>query len=688
MRRYNDAGARTNDFTYSYQTNKNKLTNVSGHVSTYTYNTIGQMTGEDKVEGNDQYVEYDVTGKVRKVFSDAQKQNLKVEFLYDDRGFRLAKKNLETNKTTWYIRDASGNILSVYEEDSQGLMQTELPLYGSGKLGTYYPQQDGASAYEITDHLGNVRALVRDNVTEYTATMEDNGQEALSNPRVQEMQYFQNLFKTERADIYMNHSLPVVGVEESPDKSAYLFWQSGVADMDAEDRSVGPGIMLKVNAGDKIDMESWVRYEKRASYSRDLDILLLAQFLGNSFATTAGFEGATQATNTFQNALQLAGFAGDDDNDTRPFAYLNYILFNNDMTLTDAGWQRIPEDAGFDAGQESLPGMHRQVSFETPVKVNESGYIYVWVSNESENTKVWFDDLKVTHAGSFITQATDYGVWGDVLREQKTGESVYRFGYQGQYAEKDEETGWNHFELREYDPIVGRWTTIDPAGQYWSPYVGMGNNAIGTIDPDGGEGGPAISKRPAEFKYDRALMSLYGINLTEVTISPPAPSSWSKFWDFIGWNQFSFNSVGIMFWGSGDFATNEMGQRDPSGKKIYHVDYDDLSYLSLGKDFKIPGGSRYDPNQRKNVNPPPGQQVFENFGELDKTAGAIYDQVDYMNKMRKRRAELIQHVRDSMSRAPYYRLGVLKSFLGDSTGIFLQGPNNSYKEYHFKNLKP
>jgi len=65
-----------------------------------------------------------------------------------------------------------------------------------------------------------------------------------------------------------------------------------------------------------------------------------------------------------------------------------------------------------------------------------------------------------------VTQATDYGVWGDEIRTQNTDESEYRYSYQGQYAEKDEETGWNHFELREYDPIIGRWLVPDPMGQH------------------------------------------------------------------------------------------------------------------------------------------------------------------------------------------------------------------------------
>jgi RHS repeat-associated protein len=107
------------------------------------------------------------------------------------------------------------------------------------------------------------------------------------------------------------------------------------------------------------------------------------------------------------------------------------------------------------------------------------------VSNGSENTKVWFDDFSVAHTSNFVTQATDYEMWGNVLREQKTDESIYRYSYQGQYSEKDKETEWTHFELREFDPIIGRWTATDPAGQYWSPYIGMGNNPISSVDPDG-----------------------------------------------------------------------------------------------------------------------------------------------------------------------------------------------------------
>ncbi|UOY08636.1 hypothetical protein L0P88_08795 [Muricauda sp. SCSIO 64092] len=62
----------------------------------------------------------------------------------------------------------------------------------------------------------------------------------------------------------------------------------------------------------------------------------------------------------------------------------------------------------------------------------------------------------------------------------------YRYGYQGQYAETDPETGKPAFELRLYDPRINRWLTTDPYNQYSSPYIGMGNDWPNGVDPDGG----------------------------------------------------------------------------------------------------------------------------------------------------------------------------------------------------------
>ena len=69
---------------------------------------------------------------------------------------------------------------------------------------------------------------------------------------------------------------------------------------------------------------------------------------------------------------------------------------------------------------------------------------------------------------------------------QLIGGEPYRYGYQGEFAETDPETGKPAFELRLYDPRINRWLTPDPYGQHFSPYLGMGNNPISNVDPDGG----------------------------------------------------------------------------------------------------------------------------------------------------------------------------------------------------------
>ncbi len=64
------------------------------------------------------------------------------------------------------------------------------------------------------------------------------------------------------------------------------------------------------------------------------------------------------------------------------------------------------------------------------------------------------------------------------------GSEQYRYAFQGQ--EKDPETGKEAFQLRLWDGRIGRWLTTDPYSEFHSPYMGMGNNPISVIDPDGG----------------------------------------------------------------------------------------------------------------------------------------------------------------------------------------------------------
>jgi RHS repeat-associated protein len=72
------------------------------------------------------------------------------------------------------------------------------------------------------------------------------------------------------------------------------------------------------------------------------------------------------------------------------------------------------------------------------------------------------------------------------MGDAREGQLANPYQYQGDYSEFDDETGWNDFALRSYDPQTGRFINADPYDQFASPYVGMGNDPVNNIDPSGG----------------------------------------------------------------------------------------------------------------------------------------------------------------------------------------------------------
>ena len=86
-----------------------------------------------------------------------------------------------------------------------------------------------------------------------------------------------------------------------------------------------------------------------------------------------------------------------------------------------------------------------------------------------------------------VLTTTDYYPFGSIVHQaQLPGINKPRYGYQGEFAEDEtEETGWNSFELRQYDSKIGRVLSVDTAGEFPSPYLWVGNNPINSTDPSG-----------------------------------------------------------------------------------------------------------------------------------------------------------------------------------------------------------
>jgi RHS repeat-associated protein len=88
-----------------------------------------------------------------------------------------------------------------------------------------------------------------------------------------------------------------------------------------------------------------------------------------------------------------------------------------------------------------------------------------------------------------LLQTFDYYPFG--LRVKGGVDITYpnEFMYQGKELDNENGLNWYDFHARMYDPILGRWHTPDPAQQYVSPYMAMGNDPVNRVDPNGMEDG-------------------------------------------------------------------------------------------------------------------------------------------------------------------------------------------------------
>ena len=189
LQRAKEDGTVIDNFTYNYDKGNNQLTHVDDAVvgnadlqdlkdqntNNYGYDVLGRMT-ENVAEGIQYY--YNTQGLVNKITRGSQ---LTVTFKYNERGHRISKEVNRNNggmvETEYYVVDLGGNAMALYYKlsgtavrPSIALHQKENPIFGISRLGVYTrgvivdsKLTSAKTSYEITDHLGNVRAVIQEN---------------------------------------------------------------------------------------------------------------------------------------------------------------------------------------------------------------------------------------------------------------------------------------------------------------------------------------------------------------------------------------------------------------------------------------------------------------------------------------------------------------------------------------------
>ncbi len=487
LRRRDGAGTATDDFTYQYTTGTNKLAAVNNPGGTavldYEYDATGQMTRQRDEKGQ-RYLTYDVSGKVTGIYRDAAHTQPLAVFAYDDRGFRASKASYDPvtyqlKQTTYSVRDMAGNELSTYVQDAtvpgSPLLRSEVPLYGSSRLGTLTRLDNGSLdyRYELNDQLGSARVIYhRPSTVTDVETMELSGVSGRA--------------------AFLNDDRYRVAVSGAPSGN-YVARLTDSQPAGQELKRV-----LAVTRGDTITFSALAQWKQNAS-------------TGGTGATPFILAGAAAGVNGFSQR----GVDGQPTYNTNPSNWLSVLAAGLGFTLgrsTPAslgatsleGWikYRVLDAGGnpmLDAQGQEIKGIDYLLGtgnweyLQVGVRIPQDGTLEVIAGTSGTGEAVYFDNLRVEQTGSTIVQEQHIYTYGAPMLglNYVIGSKKYRHGYQGQFAEKNEETGTDDFELRNYDARIGRWTAPDPAGQHASPYVGMSNNPVSSVDPDGGFAFPA-----------------------------------------------------------------------------------------------------------------------------------------------------------------------------------------------------
>ncbi|MBS1578289.1 MAG: RHS repeat-associated core domain-containing protein [Bacteroidetes bacterium] len=503
--------------------NKNvkDLGNVAGNGITYNYLDKPEqirVAGKGTIK-----IVYDADGnKIQRSFTSETTGTTKIttyinQFVYE--GNEVSYLNFEEGRIrvikpySQSVTDSNGNIL-----DGSAI---------SGNITLPAPGTAGTFDYFIRDYQQNVRMILTEetHTSIGTATMET------SRSNVEDPIFGQtggnNEVNASRAD------KPSGWSSNTSSKVSKLSKATG--------NTVGPNSLLKVMAGDEITANVKYYYEgsttnNNSSLTTNLLASLLQALNGNSALANGGLHG--NATNIVSNLNSPVAPVADPhqyNNDNIRRAYLSILFFDERFNFVpeNSSAQRVGINPG--DGSLTLPN----------IKAPKNGYVYVYVSNESDEP-VYFDDFKVAFTRGRLIEENHYYAYGlkiAAISSSKMGDALEgslknNYQYNDKELWDDGDLNWLDYGFRNYDAQIGRFVQIDPLTSYYpdlSTYQYAANDPITNIDEDGLSSVPSVV--PSLVDKSVGFAGHAAKNLEEVVVKAvrhvAKPTIWSIAGSFV-----------------------------------------------------------------------------------------------------------------------------------------------------------
>ncbi len=448
-----------------------------------------------------------------------------ITYIYDATGNKLKKKVVEGSNitTTDYVNGY------IYETKTPVVNTPRLQFFAQeeGRIRwveptNVYPNGAFVFDYFVKDHLGNVRMTLTDEEKKDVyppATLE--GSTGVNDKSMinYEKTFFSidNNYVVDKSQItswptasptnknYLNNNVDINSESNTQYLQGYTVNPTDVSTklyvLNATTNKTGLSFLSKVMAKDKLDILCKSYYHSSsntATYGSSNSTSLIVTDLLNSLIGSpgSGLTGKglsnsviTTTTNGASSAILPSALSGEDNSVSSliPKAYVNYILFDEQFHFVSGGVSRV--------GNSDDIKNHSDDNALNNITVQKNGYLYVYVSNES-NINVYFDNLQVLHKRSSLIEEIHYYPFGLTMngissKAASTLQNKYKYNEKElQSNEFSDGSGLEAYDFgaRYYDLQIGRFQQIDlmvHSRDWVSPYNFVQNNPINRVDPTG-----------------------------------------------------------------------------------------------------------------------------------------------------------------------------------------------------------